>query len=410
MIRFKVFLLSFFLLSILNCHSQSLQIEKEQFSFVNYSENKIQFFSEEGNLNAFYNQLDSLIRYKKGKVKILQIGGSHIQAEIWPDVIRNHFIETTGLNGGRGFVFPFKIAKTWNPKNSQISCSGDWNAYRCSHKKHQSKWGISGYTVETNDSIASLQIGYRHDSITNYSFNKIKVFYNIEESDYDINLLSNSYIKKFENKEFGYLEFDLKEKTDSLSIEFIKTKSTSKSLQFYGLSLENDDPGIVYTSIGVNGATTKSYLRNELFEKQLKSINPDLVIFCIGINDALYPGFCETCYEENYEKLISKFKEVNPNVSFLFVTNNDSYFKKKYANTRVYQARSVMQKLAKNHNAGLWDLFEVMGGINSVIQWEKAGYAKKDKIHFTKKGYKLLGDLMFEALMKEYTNYKDLTN
>jgi lysophospholipase L1-like esterase len=33
-------------------------------------------------------------------------------------------------------------------------------------------------------------------------------------------------------------------------------------------------------------------------------------------------------------------------------------------------------------------------------EWEKAGLAAKDKIHFTKTGYQLLGDMFFEAMMK----------
>ena len=69
-----------------------------------------------------------------------------------------------------------------------------------------------------------------------------------------------------------------------------------------------------------------------------------------------------------------------------------------------------MIKLAKKHNAGMWDMFEVMGGLGSVRTWERNKLAKRDKIHLTSTGYKLMGDLMFAALMKEYSRYHQNLN
>ena len=43
-----------------------------------------------------------------------------------------------------------------------------------------------------------------------------------------------------------------------------------------------------------------------------------------------------------------------------------------------------------------------MGGLKSMEKWQKAGLAQKDKVHFTRAGYRLMGDLLFEALQKEF--------
>ncbi len=376
--------------------------------FVNLEENYIHFYSKEANLDTFYSKLDSLLKYKKGKVKILQIGGSHIQAEIWPDQIRKNLLQLSdSINGGRGFVFPFEIAKTWNPKNHQISYMGEWKAQRNSLNKHHAVWGLSGITVTTKDTLTFFSVGYKHDSLTNYTFNSIKIFHEIRDTSFEVDLVSEKPLEKIINEELGFTEFVLEKETDTLSVEIKKINSIQNHFTLYGLSLENDRPGIVYTSVGVNGAKTSSFLRNSLFVKQLETIKPDLVIFCLGINDAYNPNFCDTCYEENYYELVSWFQAVNPNTNFLFVTNNDSYYKRKYANRNVLKARKVMVNLATKNNAGMWDLFEVMGGLNSIKKWEKKGFAKEDKIHFTNKGYQLIGDLMFIALMKEFKIYKN---
>ena len=52
------------------------------------------------------------------------------------------------------------------------------------------------------------------------------------------------------------------------------------------------------------------------------------------------------------------------------------------------------------------DFFDIMGGLESMKKWEEAGLAKRDKIHFTEEGYAIIGDLMFNALMAGYVNYR----
>ena len=64
-----------------------------------------------------------------------------------------------------------------------------------------------------------------------------------------------------------------------------------------------------------------------------------------------------------------------------------------------------MIQLSNKYNGGMWDMFNVMGGLGSVKTWQKNGFAKNDKVHLTKEGYILMGDLMFSALIKEYDNH-----
>jgi hypothetical protein len=47
-------------------------------------------------------------------------------------------------------------------------------------------------------------------------------------------------------------------------------------------------------------------------------------------------------------------------------------------------------------------MFTLMGGLGSMAEWEKAGLAKKDKVHFTHAGYVFLGDMFYRAFLKAY--------
>ena len=62
-------------------------------------------------------------------------------------------------------------------------------------------------------------------------------------------------------------------------------------------------------------------------------------------------------------------------------------------------------ELATAHHAGVWNLFDIMGGLRSMQAWENAGLAQHDKVHFTKEGYELVGDLMYNALMERYIEH-----
>jgi lysophospholipase L1-like esterase len=67
-----------------------------------------------------------------------------------------------------------------------------------------------------------------------------------------------------------------------------------------------------------------------------------------------------------------------------------------------------MQRTANQNNAAFWDMFKVMGGSGSMIDWvkEKPSLATPDYIHFTPRGADKIGEILFDALMKYYDFYK----
>ena len=131
------------------------------------------------------------------------------------------------------------------------------------------------------------------------------------------------------------------------------------------------------------------------------------MVFAIGINDTFDKDYSDSAFMAHYDSLIYKIKNVAPDCFFIFITNNDSFKKIKNGKKTLYRvnengdnAREVFRVLAEKHDGAGWDLFAIMGGLESMAKWEQEELAKKDKIHFTNKGYALLGDLFFNALMR----------
>jgi len=204
-------------------------------------------------------------------------------------------------------------------------------------------------------------------------------------------------------------QYILPENAEQFTVQFLQSDDKPHRFILNGFIPENNAAGAVYHAIGVNGSLLSSWLECDNFETELQLIKPDLVIFGIGINDASGRTLSESDFMYKYNSLIERIKRVSPDCAVIFITNNDSYRRvsrrKTTLNRNGVTARKAFFKLAEENRAGVWDLFQVMGGLNSIQKWVKAGLAKRDKVHFTSEGYYLLGDLFSEAMINYYRQY-----
>jgi lysophospholipase L1-like esterase len=124
------------------------------------------------------------------------------------------------------------------------------------------------------------------------------------------------------------------------------------------------------------------------------------------VNDTQSKDFEKEEYIEHYDSLIMKIKEVNPEAAILLTTTTDNFIRRRTANKRTVKTKDAMFELMEKHHVAVWDLYSVMGGFKSMLKWQKAGLAAKDRVHFSPKGYTILGNLMFETVINSYKNNK----
>jgi lysophospholipase L1-like esterase len=127
------------------------------------------------------------------------------------------------------------------------------------------------------------------------------------------------------------------------------------------------------------------------------------MIFGLGINDAYKVAgrFDSTEFEANYDTLMLWARAVNPACAFIFLTNNDSYYKGRYNPHGEVVVRSMM-RLAAQNGAAVHDFYHLMGGARSMSYWIRQGWAAKDGIHMTRSGYALQADWLAHALSDWY--------
>jgi hypothetical protein len=67
---------------------------------------------------------------------------------------------------------------------------------------------------------------------------------------------------------------------------------------------------------------------------------------------------------------------------------------------------AAQQQLARRNHAAFWNLFEAMGGENSMVSWveESPPMANKDYTHVNSRGAHKIAGLLFDFLMQQYAH------
>ena len=378
---------------------------QEEYPFIKRNANVLHYDSTAAPMQHFFRKWHQMLETGTGSVNIVHIGGSHVQAGTFPHRVRtNLLLAHPTLVGGRGLLFPYSAAaKCNNPADYKVHCLEKVTLTRNVHKNPDHTLGLCGIAVTAHDTPTRIQM-LSNDSLVYYAVSRVVLLgYSpdrvVPRLSYDSREIFPSYVDSVTHR---YV-FNLRQEVDSFDI--LLPCDTGQSFTLTGVALGSRRPGITYHSIGVNGAAVPDYLKCTHLTTDLRLVRPDLVIFGIGINDAHGTDFDTVVFKNNYLRLCDSIRSVNPDCAFLFITNNDCYRRtgrRRYAvNRNGPLVRDVCYRLAAQTGGAVWDQFEIMGGLESMKKWQEAGLAQRDKVHFTRAGYLLLGDMLFEALHRE---------
>jgi lysophospholipase L1-like esterase len=379
---------------------------KSTYPFINFQKNYFSFYSSTSkNWVNFVASFSKMTAEKKGKLNFYHIGGSHLQADIYTNDFRT-FLQTNWpeIPGERGIVFPFDLAHTNNPSNYEFNSPNQWKGYRSvNHRPEGLDYGLMGAALVCSDSIITLS--FRHDkTIVKPPYTQLRIYHNKGKIPFDLNFGEDELLVEHVEQDtlHGFTTIFFVDNVQELDLQFMRNQQESFALQLDGFQFMNNDPGISYTSIGVNGAGLYTYLENKNFEEQLSLYPPDFFAFSVGTNDANVPAsqFDPLKYKSNLEKMIQKVLRTNPKCAILLTVPNDSYFHKTQLNYNISKQRTVIQELAAQYELAVWDLYGIMGELGASKIWQRNGLMQNDLVHFTPVGYHLKGALLIDAFLK----------
>lgn len=372
----------------------------------------------------FFAALDSLRAGKDTVVTVVQLGDSHIQAGHYSGRMMRLMQQQFG-NAGRGWIAPFKLSRTNEPDDYFISSVlKEWVAGRCIQSNKKCPVGPGGIGIQSVSPSINLDISMAPNNGAGYSFNQA-IIYRGEKS---MPMLPAGKLKDSVETILGAAPcapgvladtFRISSLTDTLQLHSTRRKQGTNTLLpassfknvYYGFNLTNGQPGILYHSIGVNGAMFVNYT-DESYVRQLALLNPSLLIISLGTNETFGRRFTGSEFAGQIEAFISLVKKQMPHTAILLTTPPECYKRVTVNKKRTYvrnenteRAAKAIVEVAQREGLACWDLFAATGGKSSSAKWHKAGLMGRDRIHFTKEGYQEQGLLLYRALMQTYNRY-----
>ncbi|MBN1989774.1 MAG: hypothetical protein JW783_10290 [Bacteroidales bacterium] len=338
-----------------------------------------------------------LAQQGNGRLNVLHIGDSHIQADLFTGEVRRVLAQHLGdSTPSRGFVFPYGIVGTNNSADIATSSKGLWVSTRILDGEPVTNTGVAGISASTQDEEACITIRLKRSK----SFNRVTILFDDNvESFYPI-------VDKGQCQwgEKGLVQFSVSDTSNCFTLRLLRLNRTQKSFTLFGFIVENENTTLTYNAAGLNGADVKAVLRNLKLAQQVKQLKPDIVVLSLGTNDTYNSAFNREAFKGNLHQLISEVRKGSPRAAIILTTPNDHLVSGQLLNPNVPIARNTIIATANELDCGIWDFYTIMGGEGSINQWATNGLSAKDKLHLSPKGYRLQGELFAEALAKLSTN------
>jgi lysophospholipase L1-like esterase len=210
--------------------------------------------------------------------------------------------------------------------------------------------------------------------------------------------------------------------SDSLNLTVIRPDKPSSTIDVQWVGKTSPDAygvcfdcstGVAFDNVPLRGSSGTELTKfNQAFLKeQLQSLNVKLVILQFGVNVVPTQAASYSFYEQLFYKELMALRKADPDLKLLVVSLTDMA-KKVDGRFQSYPNIPLIKEAQRNaaFKAGVpfWDLYEAMGGQNSMYSWAHAepSLAAKDYTHFSPKGAQIVGEMLYKAIMREYIRYK----
>jgi len=383
---------------------------KDELNFSSRSK-KVQgkFVPITGNVKELYKFFRALKGSRTKKIRIAHYGDSILLGDVITENLRQNFQDKFG-GDGLGFL-SIKPDDIRMKRSVRQNVYGNWimGSITKGNPKHF-PIGISGLTEKaTRNSRVKFQT--TKFMRTSRSFKTARIFYSNAKSSSSIKYSFESGKKISRRLQPGtsikQLVLNSPRLENSLDINFGGAAGT----YFYGVSFESGN-GIYVDNFPLTGnsGVSLTQLKKKTLQEFDQYLNYKLIIIQFGVNATqLTMNF--SWYRNKMVRVINHFKKAFPSASILVVSVGDKSIKRGsrfVTDPKVLQLLKTQKEIVAKTNVAFWNLYEAMGGKNSLNRWVNAGppLGLRDYIHFTNLGGKVVADLLTRALMKEYNKMR----
>lgn len=364
-------------------------------------------------LSAFHESLLET-KHRRGQTRILFFGASHTAGEIMTGLIRRKLQGWFG-DAGHGFVLPARPWTNYRHSDVNIESTNTWHTDRVSKPDDRMDgwYGLAAMSVSSSDPNDFGKLWTTTDNPVGQSVSVFDLYYLAQPNGGSLDILIDGRrVRKVRTKtdDVGpkYEVFRVRDGGHSFEIRPVG----DGEVRIFGVAMDRRVPGVILDTLGIPGTRAEYHLqtRENLLTDHIQRRDPDLVVLAYGTNESGDDDVPIEDYEARLVETVNRFKMAAPNASCLLVGPSDRPLQATDGSwgprPRTAQVIEVQRRVSVNAGCGFFDTVAFMGGEMAMLEWIDQGLGSSDHVHFTVKGYELMGQTLLNTIMKGYWKFK----
>ena len=374
-------------------------------------------------LDHFFSKLSNHAEYEK--IRVLHYGDSQLEGDRISSYIRYKLQGRFG-GCGMGMCSPVAVYAQYSMKQDAsegwIRCAGFGKKNPAvAHKKYGPMMAFNRFApihdstwVRPDEPYRAWLKFYKASGYSNtQKFKNVYIYYGNCTEELNITVKSGGAVLSEErmpmSEGLNVYAYKSPEYLSDITFEF----ESFDSPDFYCVSFE-DDKGVCVDNIAMRGCSGEVFCNTDrsLLSSSYAKLGADLFILQFGANAVPNTKTEEaaTYFVNLYMSQVRNIRAMCPNASILVIGPNDMATKVKDHYETYPMIETIVSKLreaAKRNNCAFWDIYSAMGGYNSMLSWVESDppLAASDYTHFTPSGAKIMAQMLYNAIIVEYTNY-----
>lgn len=358
-----------------------------------------------GAMDMFYKSL-LLTKSKGKKTRIAYFGDSMIEGDLCTQDLRKSF---QAMFGGRGvgFVPITSIVAGFRQTITHVF-SKDWIKYDFHDK------GGKEHPVGPSGSVFVPNAGswVKYIAPKAYGpFNTIKLYYGTGNSDARVSITKDADVSTIVLNGANAINEAVVNENGTVNAVTMSFNCPTP-INIYGASFESGS-GVYLDNYAFRGnsglpLTTVPFSIYNGFDEYFSY---DLIVLQYGLNVVGHNVKTYSWFKKGFQAMVDHIKQAYPHASIMIVSLGDKGYRKDGVwNTEpdVLKVVQVQKEVAEENGIAFWNLYENMGGYNSMKRWVEGDttLANQDYAHPNAKGAKKMSDLLFNKLIEGLNDYK----
>lgn len=363
-----------------------------------------------GSMRAFYDALARTEARQPGAItRILHYGDSPVTADSITADARALLHSQFG-DAGHGFVLVSKPWAWYGHRGISIQSRGWYVEALSQNPRARDKWHGLGGVSFTGSAGAMSRIGLPDSTHT-----RVDVLFVKQPGGGDLRVSAGGAVietiaTEGPSKENGFALVRLPAEAKEVTFEV-----TRGSVRWFGASFEKDGPGVIYSSLGLNGVSAQSMYRamdEAHWAAQLEHQDAQLIVLNYGTNESVFPDYVNRQYAGELKLLLQRMRMAAPKASILVMSPMDRGERNAAGEIEtpavVSQVVEIQRQAALENSCAFFNTFQAMGGAGTMARWYTGNprMVSADFMHPLPGGAAIVGRALDSAIVRGYQNWK----